>query len=78
MTFLARIPCIQTKGASPEIVELPIYFPNIYDLFTLFSFNCELQSKESGLSLEQIIGQGNFRKISIYDLKQIIKEDNRV
>jgi len=55
--------CIQTKVDSPHIVELLIYFPNIYDLFTLFSFNCELQSKESELSLEQIIGQGNFRKI---------------
>jgi len=38
-----------------------------YGLFTLFSFNCELVSKESGLSLEQII------KIYKNGLKQIIK-----
>ena len=40
-----------------------MYFPNVYGLFTVFSFSCELQNNESGLSLEQIIGQGNFRFI---------------
>jgi len=48
---------MQTKVASPQIVELLIYFPNIYDLFTSFSLNCELQSKESSMSLEQIMGR---------------------
>jgi len=56
--LLADHNCIQTKAASPQIVKLLMYYPDIYDLFTLFSFNSELQSKESRLSLEQIIGQG--------------------
>ena len=55
--------CIQTEAAYPQIVELPMYFPNVYGLFNAISFNCELQSRKSRLSLEQIIGQGNFRKI---------------
>ena len=38
---------IQTNAASPQIVELLIYFPNTYGLLTLCSFNCELQGKES-------------------------------
>jgi len=62
--------------ASPQIVELLIYFPNIYGLFTLLSLNCELQSKESSII---ITGANNWTgKFQIYGLKQIIKEDNRV
>jgi len=53
---------METKVASTQIVELLIYFPNIYGFLTLFSLHCELQSKESSISLEQIIGQGILEK----------------
>ena len=56
----ARLNCIQTKAASPQIVEL--LTPNIYSLFTLFSFNCGYRAKKVDYSLEQIIGQGKVRK----------------